>query len=235
LQKLNHLPNPNQIKVGMTLVVPRRSAAVGAVARTTTRATASSAAKTDATPTRSRLSPTSSALDSFAATPGPATPQALSATATPTPLPTKVNRCPTGDELVLVWGLSVCLPEGWTVTERGLPDRALFLTQNSEGDRAMIAAVRPGGWPNAPTSVALRSAKNTVATEVAAHIPGGITPPEDWTAAKTVSIAGVQGQMTETRVTYQANGQPAQVRLIVFETEGQWWHVIGRSIAQCHV
>ncbi len=226
LQKLNRLPNPNQIKVGMTIVVPGGSASTRTVSRTATRTTTSSGTRTGVTPTSSILSPTQSALDSFASTPELATPQAISATATHTPLPTKVNRCPTGNELVLVWGLSFCRPEGWTVTERGLPDRAVTLVQDSEGDRAMITVVRPGGWPNAPASVALRSAKNAVVAEAAAHIPGGITPPEDWTAVKNVSIAGAQGQMTETKVTYQANGQPAQVRLIAFEKEGQWWHVI---------
>jgi len=227
LQKLNHLPNPNQIKVGMTIVVPGGSASTKTVSRTATHTTTSSGTGTGVTPTSSLLSPTSSALDSFASTPElVATPQTISATATPTPLPTKVNRCPTGEELVLVWGLSLCRPEGWTVTERGLPDRAVTLVQDSDGDRAMVTVVRPGGWPNAPASVAIRSAKNAVVAEAAAHIPGGITPPEDWTAVKSVSIAGVQGQMTETRITYQANGQPAQVRLIAFEKEGQWWHVI---------
>ncbi len=224
LQKLNRLPNPNRIKVGMTLVVPGRSTSTGAVARTATRTTPNSGASTSATPTSALLSPTRSSLDSFSAT--PSTPQAIASTATPTPLPTKVNRCPAGEEFVLVWGVSFCRAEEWTVTERGLPDRAVFLIQDAEGDRAMVAAVRPGGWPNAPTSLALRSAKNAVVTEAAAHIPGGITPPEDWTAVRSVSIAGVQGQMTETSVTYQANGQPAQVRLIVFEKGGQWWHVI---------
>ena len=220
LQKLNRLPNPNQIKVGMTLVVPGRSTQVKTVSRTATRTTTSGA------PAVSPASPTQSALDAFAATPSLATPQASPATSTPTPLPTKVNRCPAGVELVLVWGLSLCRPEGWTVTERGLPDRAVFLTQDTDDGRGMAAIVRPGGWPNAPTSVALRSAKKTVAAEAAAHIPGGITPPENWSAVKSTTIAGVQGQMTDAKVTYQANGQSAQVRLIVFEKEGQWWHVI---------
>lgn len=226
LQKLNNLPNPNQIKVGMTIVVPGRSGTIRTVSRTATHTTSSSGTMTGVSPVSSLPPPTQSALDAFASTPGPATPQASSATATPTPLPTKVNRCPTGEELVLVWGLSLCQPEGWTVTERGLPDRAVFLVQDSEGDRAMAAIVRPGGWPNAPTSVALRSAKNTVAAEAATHIPGGITPPENWTTVKSISIADVQGQMTEAKVTYQANGQAALVRLIVFENEGQWWHAI---------
>ena len=224
LQKLNRLPNPNQIKVGMTIVVPGRSTSTGAVVRIATRTPTNSSASTNATPTSALLSPTPSSLDTFAAT--PSTPQAISSTATPTPLPTKVSRCPVGEEFVLVWGVSFCRTGEWTVTERGLPDRAVFLIQDAEGGRAMIAAVRPGGWPNAPTSFALRSAKNAVVTEAATRIPGGITPPTDWTAARSVSIAGVQGQMTETKVSYQANGQPAQVRLIVFEKEGQWWHVI---------
>ncbi len=223
LQKLNQLPNPNQIKVGMTIVVPGGTGSTAAVVRTTNvqRGTGTGEISLSITPV-----PTHSSVDSFNSAASETTPQATPPTSTPTPLPTKVMRCPAGEELVLVWGVSFCQPDGWTVTERGAPDRAAFLVQDSNGDRAMVAVIRPGGWPNAPASYALLNAKGAVSAEIASHIPDGIVPPEEWTAVKTVNIAGAQGQMIETKTAYQANGEAVQVRLITFEEGGQWWHVI---------
>ena len=228
LQKINRLANPNQIRVGTTIVVPGKASSTGSVARSATRTPSNlqSATRTSATPRNSLSTPTRSSLDSFNSAENSSTPDAVQPTVTPTPLPTKVNRCPAGEELVLVWGVSFCQPEGWTVTERGAPDRAAFLVQDASGEKAMVAVVRPGGWPNAPASYALRGAKGTVVAEAAAQIPGGIAPPDEWTAIKTVSIAGTQGQMVESKTIYQSSGETAQVRLITFEKNGQWWHVL---------
>ena len=228
LQKLNRLANPNQIRAGTVIIIPGGSSSTGSVARSATRTptNSQSAATTGVTPSSALSTPTRSSLDSFNSAESLSTPQSVQPTITLTPLPTKVNRCPAGEELVLVWGLSFCQPEGWTVTERGAPDRAAFLVQDAGGERAMVAVVRPGGWPNAPASYALRGAKGTVVSEAAAQIPGGIAPPEEWTAVQTVTIAGTQGQMIETKTIYNSSGEAAQVRLITFEKDGQWWHVI---------
>ena len=228
LQKINRLANPNQIRVGTTIVVPGKASSTGSVARSATRTPSNlqSATRTGVTPSSGLSTPTSSSLDSYNSAENSSTPDVVQSTVTPTPLPTKVNRCPAGEEMVFVWGVSFCQPEGWTVTERGAPDRAAFLVQDASGEKAMVAVVRPGGWPNAPASYALRSAKGTVASEAAAQIPGGIVPPEEWMAVKTVSIAGTQGQMIEAKTAYNSSGEAAQVRLVTFEKDGQWWHVI---------
>jgi len=228
LQKINQLANPNQIRVGTVIVVPGKVSSTGSVARSATRIPSNlqSATRAGTTPTSAPSTPTSTSLDSYNSAESSSTPDAVQPTITPTPLPTKVNRCPAGEEMVFVWGVSFCQPEGWTVTERGAPDRAAFLVQDTDGEKALVAVVRPGGWPNAPASYALRSAKGTVVSEAAAQIPGGIVPPEEWTAVKTMSIAGTQGQMIEAKTAYSSSGEAAQVRLVTFEKDGQWWHLI---------
>lgn len=240
LQRINKLSNPNQLVVGMTLVVPGSGSSSGQPSPTPNRSTTSAPAQPVASPTPNANSalptPVSQSTGQTASPPTAPTnttqpstdsvSQVPLVTATFTPRPDEINPCPAGRQVVLVWGVSFCLPDGWTATERGKPDRGVYLVQDAASDRALIAIVRPGGWPNAPTSWALRSAKGLVQEQAATQLPSGISKPENWTDPRTVTVAGLPAQMVEATTTFNATNRPARVRVLVFNQQGQWWYVI---------
>ncbi len=209
LQKLNNFSNPNQLVVGALILVPATSSSSGGVDNKPGATTGDQEV---------RIMPVGATAPS---------PPAMDPSPTPTPIPTMPSICEGNQEAVFVWGVSFCIPPGWTLQEYVQPYRTALLTKDeSGGERSIYAISRLEGSPNAPLSWSMRQAKKAVATEIASLIPGGLAQPDTWTLATGFEIANVKGQMSETESIYLKTGARARVRVIVFNAAGQRWRIV---------
>ncbi len=210
LQKLNNFSNPNQLVVGALILVPATSA--------------SSTAVSESKPGASSREQEVRIMPVGATAPPP---PAMAPSPTPTPIPTMPSICEGNHEAVFVWGVSFCIPPGWTLQEYVQPYRTALLTKDeSGGERSIYAISRLEGSPNAPLSWSMRQAKKAVATEIASLVPGGLAEPDTWTLATGFEIANVKGQMSEAESIYLKTGARARVRVIVFNAAGQRWRIV---------
>ncbi len=228
LQKLNNISNPNQLKVGAVILAPATSAARPPAATTRPPSPAADRSTVEGGEQEVRIMPVLTATSPSAKAGGAATtPPSPAASPTPTPLPTLPSVCEGNRDAVFVWGVSFCMPPGWTLQEYARPHRTALLTKNeSSGDRSIYAISKLEGSPNAPLSWTMRQAKSALPTEIAALIPGGLATPSTWTSATAFEIAHVQGQMSEAVTTYLKTGHAAHVRIVVFNAGGQRWRVV---------
>lgn len=223
IQRLNNLPDPNRLKIGQKLLVPinavTETAATGInqSVGSTVGGNAGAAGQTQSLPVATPR-PTKVPV-----TPPPPTP-----TATPTPdLFLAPPYCETGVEQVAVWGVHFCSPVGWNLYEQGVPDRGMFLSTTTEGGETVVfAIIRPQAIPNAPLSVAIRSAKESAVQQVSSQIPEGLVEPSEWSESQALVIAGHESQAAEADTTYGLSSIPAKIRVIVFNHEGQRWQII---------
>lgn len=224
LQKLNNFTNPNQLKAGLKILVPAGSAPQTAPSATRpASATTPPSSKKGADQNVSImpvLSPSAPAANSGRTTP-------LAPTLTPTPLPTLPSICEGNQEAAFIWGVSFCIPPGWTLQEYARPYRTALLTKTeATGDLSIYAISRLDGSANAPLSWTMRQAKRALPTEIAALIPGGLAPPQTWTSATEFEIAAHRGQMSEAFTTYGRTGRLAHVRIVVFHAADKRWRIV---------
>ena len=214
LQRLNKFSNPNDLVMGMTILVPAKIASSSQVSSQAQGASATK--RPQKTPVTSQaLAPTRTLV----AGPTP--------TATPTPIPTRPSICGDKQEAVFVWGVSFCVPHDWLLQEYVEPHRTALVTHDeTNGDRSIYAISRLEGSANAPLSWTMRQAKKAVMQEISGLIPGRLADPEDWTLGEPVTIAGQQGQMSDAQSKYLKSGRPAHVRVIVFNQDGRRWRII---------
>jgi len=224
LQRLNHFPNPNRLTAGRVILVPAGSTSrpVAATPRvkppTATRLAPNAQTEVRIMPV---LTETVVPASSVGSTSGPAT------TPTPTPLPTLPSVCESNQEAALVWGVSFCIPPGWTLQEYAQPHRtAVLFKEEPTGDRSIYAISRLEGSPNAPLSWTMRQAKSAFAQEIGGLIPGGLAEPGAWSSATEFEIAKVKGQAAEAVTTYGKTGHRAHVRIIVFNAAGKRWRIV---------
>ncbi|HEY81019.1 MAG TPA: LysM peptidoglycan-binding domain-containing protein [Caldilineae bacterium] len=224
LQKLNNFTNPNQLRVGLKILAP-----AGSASQTSPTATRPSSATTPPSTKEGAdqnvqimpvLSPSAPATNSGRTTP-------LTPTAAPTPLPTLPSICEGNQEAAFIWGVSFCIPPGWTLQEYARPYRTALLTkEEATGDLSIYAISRLEGSSNAPLSWTMRQAKSALPTEIAALIPGGLAPPQTWTSATEFEIAAHRGQMSEALTTYGRTGRLAHVRIVVFHAADKRWRIV---------
>lgn len=222
LQKLNHFANPNNLAVGIVILVPVTTTSSPTIHASTPAPKSPSPAPDEkevhflpvlATP--------SSDVTVVAQSAGPV------ATATPTPIPTMPSVCDGAQEAVFVWGVSFCIPPGWDLQEYAHPNRTALLSKKEDsGDLSIYAISRLDGSPHAPLSWSMRQAKKSVSSEIASLIPGGLVEPQEWGLATGLSIADVEGQVSEARSTYLKTGHPAHIRVIVFNHAAQRWRIV---------
>ncbi len=248
LQRLNNLANPNELIVGTTLFVPSNKVTPRSTTSSATTPAANNTASAQPSPTPNPASPTpggSETTVSQQTQPSLQAPvntalvadtesvaaQEIVAESAPQPkatfTPVAKSVCPGAQSIALVWGIHFCLPDGWKMFEQGSPSRGLFTVATEQnGDRAVLGIIRPEGWPNAPLSWAMRTAKSSIQDQAGVLVSGGISEPQNWTLTQASSVAGIPAQMVEATTTYVATGTPARLRLLVFNHEGQRWWVM---------
>ncbi|HHB90713.1 MAG TPA: LysM peptidoglycan-binding domain-containing protein [Anaerolineae bacterium] len=225
LQKLNRFSNPNKLPVGAVILVPATTATQRPVATKRPASTPAPRPAPQEAEQEVRIMPvltgsppaTKARQGESLAAPSP----------TPTPLPTLPSVCEGRQEAVFVWGVSFCVPPGWTLQEYARPYRTALLSKDEPtGDRSIYAVSRLDGSPNAPLSWTMRQAKSALAQEIPALIPGGLVEPKSWTSATEFEIAQVKGQASEAMTTYAKTGNRAHVRVIVFHAANQRWRIV---------
>ncbi len=222
LQKLNNFSNPNSLAVGAVILVP----ATTAIRPTVHASTPVSKSRTPA--------PDEKVIHSLPVTPASSSaaaeavqPTSPTATPTPSPIPTMPSMCDGAQEAVFVWGVSFCMPPGWDLQEYAQPHRTALLSKKEDsGDISIYAISRLEGSPHAPLSWSMRQAKKSVSSEISSLIPGGLATPEMWGLATGLSIADVEGQVSEAHSTYLKTGHPARIRVIVFNHADQRWRIV---------
>ncbi len=216
LQTLNTLPNPNNLVVGSKILIP----AAKITATVSVAPTGVVAVDTEVHALPVLQTPAAGSLT----TPVPPRP---AETPTPTPIPTMPSVCNGLQEAVFVWGVSFCVPDHWTLQEYAQPYRTALLTKRENGGNVSLYAIsRLDGSPNAPLSWSMRQARNSVSTEIASLIPGGIETPDEWGAVAKISIAHLSGQSSEATTKYLKSGERARVQVIVFNHENQRWRIV---------
>jgi LysM repeat protein len=222
LQRLNNFANPNQLQAGSTILVPVTGATPGAPATpaggmSTPPPPSPAAAEDQEVTILPVLTPVTAAA--MASSPGAAT--------TLTPLPTIPSICNGNKEAVFIWGVSFCVPPGWALQEYVTPYRTALLTRSESGGNLSLYAISLlDDSPNAPLSLSMMEAKDAVAGEISALIPGGLAPPETWTVVTSFEVAGELGQVSEATTRYLASGEPARVRVVVFNGAGKRWRIV---------
>ena len=149
---------------------------------------------------------------------------------TSTPIPASSSVCKKGTkEVVYVWGVSFCVPVGWTLEQEivGSDYRTAWMTKDEiTQDTSLYAITLMEGSPNAPLSYSMRQAKKAVSSEISDLIPGGLEDPETWEPVTSFSVDDNEGQMSETTTTYRKTGNLARVRVIVFNHGEQRWRIV---------
>ena len=224
LQKLNQLANPNQLAVGSVILVPATTPAQATPSRVPSGHGPTPPAPPGAVDEEVHSMPV---LTPSTGSPGTAGTAAPPPTPTPTPIPTMPSICQGNQEAVFVWGVSFCVPPGWTLKEYAEPHRTALMTRTeASGDLSLYAISRLEGFPNAPLSWSMRQARESIDTEIASLVPGGLTPPQEWSVATAFSIGGQEGQMSEGTGIYKKTGHKARVRVVVFNAAGQRWRIV---------
>jgi hypothetical protein len=148
--------------------------------------------------------------------------------ATPTLIAPAPSICEGTEEAAFVWGVSLCVPNGWTLTEEYAGnDRTAWVWKDEAGnDRSLYAISRLDGSPNAPLSYSMRQAKAAVSDVISDRIPGGLAEPEEWSQVTDIKIDDNKAQVSEADTIYLGTGHKAHVRVIVFNHNDQRWRIV---------
>ena len=112
------------------------------------------------------------------------------------------------------------------VEELQPPSALIFRTTTETGETVLYAIIRPQAIPNAPLSAVLRSAKESAVVRLGRWITGGVAPPAQWSPAQSTTVSKQPAQSASAETTYGMNSTPGTLRLIVFNNEGQRWHLV---------